>query len=312
MPRRPGSRPQRLVVELPTVHLARDVPRELAVAQVRSGAWVPVTRGAYVATGTSPRAMAVARAIGAHARLTSAHAFSHESAALLHGLALWRLPSRTHVRHEHRGGGRNDPGIARHLGLPAHTRVVDRLGLPLTDLATTAWDCLATLRPLPALVVADSALRAGLPVESLHAIAAEARGNGTARARRMLELVDDGAESARETWLRFAFLAAGWPTPVTQVEVETRRGTYWADLGWPEWRLLVEYDGLDKYTSVPGAALLEEKVRRDAIAEAGWRSVHVTKADTRAAVLQRVLPYLPPGALTGVRPRPSLMLPQAA
>jgi hypothetical protein len=312
MPRRPGSRPQRLVVEVPTVHLARAVPRELAAAQVRSGAWVPATRGAYVAAGTSPRGMAVARAIGVHARLTSIHAFSHETAALLHGLALWTLPNRTHVRHEHRGGARNDAATARHLGLPAQPGIVDRLGLPLTDLATTAWDCLTTLRPLPALVVADSALRAGLTVEVLHAEAAEARGNGTARARRLLELVDDGAESARETWLRFAFLAAGWPAPETQVCVETGRGTYWADLGWPEWRLLVEYDGLDKYSSAPSVALLDEKLRRDAIAEAGWRSVHVTKADTRTDVLQRVLPYVPAGALTGVRPRRALTLPRAA
>lgn len=297
---------------MPTVHLARDVPREIAAAQVRAGTWVTATRGAYVASGTDARAMAVARAIGVHARLTSGHAFSHGTAALLHGLALWRLPDRTHLRTAHRAGARNDPAVARHLGLPPPERLEDRLGLPVTDLALTAWDCLTTLRPLAALVVADSALRAGLTLDALHAVADGVRGHGTGRARRLLGLVDDGAESARETWLRFAFLAAGWPPPETQLPVETPRGTFWADLGWPRWRLLVEYDGLDKYTVDPAAALLREKVRRDAIAEAGWRSVHVTKADTRATVVARALSHLPAGALDGVRPRPALAFPTAA
>lgn len=246
MPRRPGSGPAPRTLELPAVHLARDVPRELAAARVRTGAWIPATRGAYVPNGTSARAMAIARAVGVHARISSAHAFSHETAALLHGLALWDVPQVTHVRHEHRGGGSNDPLVARHLGIPAHARVVVLAGLPVTDLASTTWDCLRTATPLAALVVADSALHAGLPRDSVVAIAEQARGNGTARARALLELADEGAESARETWARFAFAVAGWPPPETQVRVETARGTFWADLGWPRWRLLVEYDGLGK------------------------------------------------------------------
>lgn len=289
------------------MHLARDVPRELAAARVRTGAWIPATRGAYVRNGTSARAMAIARAVGVHARISSAHAFSHETAALLHGLALWDVPQVTHVRHEHRGGGSNDPLVARHLGIPAHARVVVLAGLPVTDLASTTWDCLRTATPLAALVVADSALHAGLPRDSVVAIAEQARGNGTARARALLELADEGAESARETWARFAFAVAGWPPPETQVRVETARGTFWADLGWPRWRLLVEYDGLGKYAGDERARLLEEKVRRDAIAEAGWHSVHVTKADSLRSVVARAQPYVPAGELAHARLRQDLL-----
>ena len=180
--------------------------------------------------------------------------------------------------------------------------------MPVTDLASTTWDCLRTSGPLAALVVADSALHAGLSRDCVLAVAEQSRGNGTARARALLALADDGAESARETWARFAFALAGWPPPETQVRVETARGTYWADFGWPRWRLLIEYDGLGKYIDDP-TRLLAEKLRRDAIAEAGWRSVHVTKADSLHSVVARTRPYVPDGALAHVRVRRDLLLP---
>lgn len=307
MPRRPGAAVFAPPVAPPTVYLARDVPREIAAARLRSGAWISATRGAYVESGASARAMAIARAVGVHARIRAAHAFSHETAALLHGLALWRVPSTTHLRHEHRGGRSNDRSVARHLGIPAHTRIVTRADLPVTDLASTTWDCLRTSTPIAGLVIADSALHAGLSRDSVLAIAERSRGPGTSRARALLDLADGGAESARETWARFAFALAGWPRPETQVRVETTRGTFWSDFGWPRWRLLIEYDGLGKYMDDP-ARLLAEKVRRDAIAEAGWRCVHVTKADSLQSVVARARSYVPTDELAHVRERLDLAL----
>jgi hypothetical protein len=79
------------------------------------------------------------------------------------------------------------------------------------------------------------------------------------------------------------------------VRVVTRLGTFWSDLGWDEWRVLLEYDGRGKYAS-PGD-LYDEKRRHDALVEAGCRMVRVTKDDLapRADLGRRVLRLLPPG-----------------
>ena len=82
---------------------------------------------------------------------------------------------------------------------------------------------------------------------------------GVRRARTVIELADDGAESPGETATRFVVLRAGLPVPRTQIEVTTRLGTFWADLGWEEWRVLVEYDG--RLTlAVPGTSFTADLV----------------------------------------------------
>jgi len=168
-------------------------------------------------------------------------------------------------------------------------------GLPVTGLTLTLVDCARTLAPLDALVVADAALRAGADRDSALAMLDSSRGRpGVARARAVIELADDGAESARESATRFVLLRGGLPCPQTQVPVMTRLGTFWADLGWEEWKLLVEYDGLAKYSSPDD--LVREKRRRDAIAEVGCRTLHVVKEDllAPAQLCARVRRLLPP------------------
>jgi len=85
--------------------------------------------------------------------------------------------------------------------------------------------------------------------------------------------------------------------PQTQIEVTTRLGTFWADLGWEEWRVLIEYDGRPKYRSVDD--LIREKRRHDALLEAGWRVLRVTTEDLRSpvALLARVERMLPAGVI---------------
>ena len=103
--------------------------------------------------------------------------------------------------------------------------------------------------------------------------------------------------------MRFVLLRAGLPQPDTQVRVDSRLGTFWGDLGWERWRTLLEYDGRSKYTG--REALIEEKRRHDAIVEAGWRILRVTKEDLRApsALLARVTRLLPAAPHAGLRRR---------
>ncbi|WNB85753.1 hypothetical protein [Cellulomonas sp. ATA003] len=85
--------------------------------------------------------------------------------------------------------------------------------------------------------------------------------------------------------------------PTTQVAVDTDLGVFWADFGWPEWRVVAEYDGAAKYTARGTAVetVLREKRRQEAIEEAGTAVLRLVSEDCRAPArllgrLRRVLP----------------------
>ena len=169
---------------------------------------------------------------------------------MLWGLPLWTSPTTTHVLCPGNAGSERGEWLTSHHGEVGTGDLGTLNGLPVTSLARTVADCLLTLPPLDALVVADAALHRGLERETLAtALAGRRVRRGSARARAVLGIADDGAESPGESASRFVLLRGGLPAPTTQVPVRTRLGTYWADLGWHEWRLLVEYDGAVKYAT---------------------------------------------------------------
>lgn len=61
----------------------------------------------------------------------------------------------------------------------------------------------------------------------------------------VLDLIDPGAQSPKETWLRLLLIEAGFPRPQTQIPVLAPDGypLYYLDMGWPEVMVAVEYDG---------------------------------------------------------------------
>ncbi|QCB94820.1 hypothetical protein [Cellulomonas shaoxiangyii] len=232
-----------------------------------------------------------------------------ESAALVWGLPLPRVPARTHVAQVTRPGDSSAADVARHVvHVPPEQRTVHH-GLHVTTLERTAFDCAAALDPYAGLVVADAALHVGADREAILAMVARAGGHrGVRRARAVVEAADAGAESPGETWLRWTMLRFGLPQPTTQVPVQTPAGCYWADLGYPAWRVLVEYDGAEKYGADGAqavAALRKERRRQLAVEEAGWRVVRVTAADRRdpPALVARLRAALPDHQST---PRPYL------
>jgi hypothetical protein len=59
-----------------------------------------------------------------------------------------------------------------------------------------------------------------------------------------LALVDGGAMSPRETWLRLLLLDAGLPKPTSQLPLLRGRGLVAVfDLGWEDYKVAAEYDG---------------------------------------------------------------------
>ena len=104
-----------------------------------------------------------------------------------------------------------------------------------------------------------------------------ATGHGVGHARRTLALCDGRAESPPESVLRVRLLLAGLPAPVPQYEVwHQNQFVARVDLGWPERRVAVEYDGA--YHAAPGA-LCRDRRRLNALISAGWIVIHVTAAD---------------------------------
>ena len=103
---------------------------------------------------------------------------------------------------------------------------------------------------------------------------------GLAGARRVLDLADGRAESPLETLGRLLVRDAGLPTPELQVPIEDARGVFaYGDLGWPEHKFVVEFDGLLKYDASDRYALRREKLRQERIEQAGWIVVRLTWHD---------------------------------
>lgn len=296
--------------------LARDHDREALRRAVRGKTMERVRWGAYrdrtADVGDPHRAaadLAVARIVAVGSQLRRAWV-SHESAALLHGLRLWQLPERVHVIQEYRVSSASAGDIARHrLALDAHERTTVS-GVAVTSLARTVADCCLSLHPLLALVIADHALALGVDSDAVRRSVEERPDvRGRRRALLVLDLADRGAESAWETWLRYLVLRAGLPRPTTQLRVGTPHGDFRADLGWPQFRLLAEFDGRVKY--VDGAlgpeydarrALFDEKRREDYLREERWGVVRVTSSDGAGPALARVLRHVPDGVRAALRP----------
>jgi hypothetical protein len=163
-------------------------------------------------------------------------------------------------------------------------------GVKVTNPARTALD-LACRYPVDRAVAAIDALARAtdLKMADVELLADRYKGRrGIRRARVALSLVDAGAESPRESWLRLILLRAGFPAPQTQIPVYDEYGQLVAvlDMGWEHIKLAVEYDGDHHWTD---RRQFRKDIRRaEALTELGWIDVRVTAEDTEGGVIARV------------------------
>ena len=210
------------------------------------------------------------------------------TAALLHGMPLPISPSAP-------------PSL--HVGLPKDTRAVHIVGvsghsydiLPsdvvtrdasrLTSVERT-WCDLARWLSLGDLVAAGDWLiywrsprtsRSRLAL----AVAGYAGQRGVKNLRLAATLLNERAESPRESRLRVEIVLAGLPSPEVNVELFDARGVFLAraDLLFREHKLILEYEGLQHLTD-------RDQWQRDinrthALEDEGWRIIRVTAADLR-------------------------------
>jgi hypothetical protein len=125
-------------------------------------------------------------------------------------------------------------------------------GVPVTSPARTAFDVGRRRGFETAVIRIDALARAtGVTVDDVQALIDAHRGaRGLEQLRRVLPLVDAGAESPQETRTRLLVIAAGLPRPQTQIEVLNDWGRVLAriDMGWRELKVGIEYDGPQHWT----------------------------------------------------------------
>ncbi|MCK0176803.1 DUF559 domain-containing protein [Mycolicibacterium sp. F2034L] len=209
-------------------------------------------------------------------------------AAAVHGSRWVDAAQRIDLYHDnrHRLAGlmvRSEP-------LPAdHVVVID--GVPVTDAARTAFDLACWYPTITAVAAIDALARATeCKVADIELLAMAAAGRrGIVRARQAIALVDAGAQSPKESWLRTILVQSGLPRPQTQIPVRNGYGDVIAylDMGWDEpVKVAVEYDGAHHRTD---RSQFSYDIRRlEMLQRAGWLVVRVTADDSAATAVRRV------------------------
>ncbi len=104
----------------------------------------------------------------------------------------------------------------------------------------------------------------------------------------VLNLVDGGAQSPKESWLRLLLIRAGFPRPRTQIPVLGPDGypRYFLDMGWEDIMLAVEYDGDQHRTSRP--QYVKDAERLEYLNGIGWTHIRVLSEHRGRDVINRV------------------------
>lgn len=206
------------------------------------------------------------------------------SAAAMHGTK-WLpadIPAElARIRH------RATDGIVVHSGALADDEICLRASIECTTPARTAYDIGRRVNGDTAIARIDALLNAtGCTVAEVTSIADRNPGaRGIRQLNAALRLADGGAESPKETELRLLLVRDALPRPVTQIRVGRRR----IDMGWPQCKVGVEYDGEQHWTNPSDHA--DDIERLEFLAAQGWTIVRVSARQLRFArpeILRRV------------------------
>lgn len=182
------------------------------------------------------------------------------------------------------------PGIiARNQTLRAG-EVFRMRGIAVTTAARTAFD-LGRHGPAGTAVARLDALMNATHItreEIAEVAACHPNVRGVRRLGAVLERVDAGAQSPRETWLRLLLVDAGFPRPQTQIPVlgPDGRPRYFLDTGWPEIKVAAEYDGDHHRTD--RTQFNGDILRAEYISGQGWIVVRVVAGTSRREIVARV------------------------
>jgi hypothetical protein len=159
--------------------------------------------------------------------------------------------------------------------------------LPVTTIARTALDLARHLprdlavRHLDALAAATGVL----PADAL-ALAEKYPGlRGIRRARIALALMDSGAESPKETWLRLVLIDGGLGRPRTQIRVSDGVTEAFIDMGYDEPMVGFDYEG--SHHSQNRGQYVHDIGRAEFVEREGWLDIRVVGEHSRRFILHR-------------------------
>jgi len=163
-------------------------------------------------------------------------------------------------------------------------------GIRVTTPARTALDIACRYPVGKAVAAIDALARAThLKMADVELLAERYEGRrGIRNARAAIDLVDPGAESPRETWLRLLLIRAGFPRPQTQIPVYNEYGALIAviDMGWEDIKVGADYEGEHHRAS---RRRMNNDIRRaEGVVEQGWIDVRVTVEDCEGDIIRRV------------------------
>ena len=246
------------------------------------GVWTPDTS----------RPLALARQCAAISLVVEGHAFSHLTAARLHGLPLPMSladDQQIHVMRHARDGAVRRRGLVGHRGL-FDRDVVDVDGTPVTSLPDTWVDmgeliCPGTPLGLDDLVVMGDAIADTLgSVEPLReALDRRVSPRGKLTLLEALDWVRVGSESPGETRTRLVLVRAGLPEPELN-QIVYGPGRRWLgrpDMRWADRRVLLEYQGREFHDSDEQRA--SDAVRFARFNNHDWTVVEVWNDDVNTA-----------------------------
>ncbi|MCV7283439.1 hypothetical protein H7J88_27755 [Mycolicibacterium flavescens] len=189
-------------------------------------------------------------------------------------------PADLHVLNPPRRQLRNADGLVVHRRDGAPLVMVD--GRAATTPAWTAVEVARALRRPRALATLDAALRSGTCSrgEMWRAAIEQAGRRGIVAVRDLLPLADARAESPMESETRLVMIDGGLPVPDLQYEVVDGNGELRRlDFAWPEFRVAVEYDGVDWHSDPE--AVRNDRRRRLALQDIGWIVIAIVFDDVR-------------------------------
>ncbi|WP_199182931.1 DUF559 domain-containing protein [Mycobacterium sp. 4858] len=165
--------------------------------------------------------------------------------------------------------------------------VVDLDGLPVTSPTRTAFDLGRHLTRGLAVAHLDALSAAtGLAPADVAPLFARNKGvRGVRRCRAALSLMDGGAQSPKESWLRLVLIDAGLPRPTTQIRVTDGRLVAYLDMGWEEPMVALEYDGEQHRTD--RGQYVKDIRRAEIVGSLGWTVIRVINEDRPSVIARR-------------------------
>ena len=275
------------------------------IRQLRgNGQWTSAVRGAYFETSAQPRLTPSDR----HRllietvlpRLTGTPVVSHLSAAVLHGLPLWRTHlNEVHVTLRPPAKAHRGPMLHSHLSALEADDVVELGHRPVTSPTRTLVDVARVVPFEQAVIAADAALRLGLTTRDQLAerLKRLPRMPGARAAGRVIAFADGRSGSVGESRSRVLLHRGGLPEPELHMSVCDSEGKFLgrADFGYRRRRLLGEFNREVLYqggsrAEEPGETAFRVRPREDALRAAGWAVVRWTWSDLDepTTVIQRI------------------------